>query len=93
MFGKTTNKVTVMDVLEQLRPTQKLLVMNLLRDAGFDVSDWADYKGRYATSNPKSYNWSFEQSGEKIALCLWHSNFKKDGNAISRSLTPEGPRG
>jgi 5-methylcytosine-specific restriction protein A len=89
-FGKTTYKVTIMDVLEQLRPTQKLLVMNLLHDAGFDVSDWADYKGRYATSNPKSYNWSFEQPGEKIALCLWYPDFKKDGNTIYHRFKPAG---
>src|SRR3954469_11016356 len=79
-----------MDVLEQLRPTQKLLVMNLLHDAGFDVSDWADYKGRYATSNPKSYNWAFEQPGEKIALCLWYPHFKKDGHTICHRCKPAG---
>jgi hypothetical protein len=71
-----------------LQPTQKQLVMNLLHEAGFDVSNWANYKGKYATSNPMSYNWSFEQSGEKIALCLWYRDFKKDGNTIYHRFKP-----
>jgi hypothetical protein len=63
-----------MGIVEDLKPTKKLLVMHLLGEAGFDVSGWANYRGKHATSNPKSYNWSFEQAGEKIALCLWCSS-------------------
>jgi hypothetical protein len=59
-----------MSVTEDLKPTSKKLIMDLLDEAGFYVGDWGNYRGQHATSNPKSYNWSFEQPGEKIALCL-----------------------
>jgi hypothetical protein len=60
-----------MGAIEDLQPTQRLLVMNLLEEAGVDVSAWANGKGgvRKAASNPKyCYNWSFEQPGELVVL-------------------------
>jgi 5-methylcytosine-specific restriction protein A len=52
-------KAIAMTALSDLKPTQKFLVMNLLADAGFDVSDWANYDGEHPASNPKyCYNWS-----------------------------------
>ena len=42
-----------MTSLSDLKPTKKFLVMNLLADAGFDVSDWANYDGKHPASNPK----------------------------------------
>jgi hypothetical protein len=63
------SKAIAMTALSDLKPTQKFLVMNLLADAGFDVSDWANYDGEHPASNPKyCYNWSFEQPGEMFAL-------------------------
>jgi 5-methylcytosine-specific restriction enzyme A len=75
-------------VLQELRPEKKLLVMHLLQAAGFDVSSWAKYKGKHATSNPKSYNWSFEQAGEKFALCLWYPDIKTKGGETQHRLIP-----
>lgn len=81
-----------MGVIEDLRPTDKLLVMNLLEVAGVDVSAWADGKGgaRKAASNPKyCYNWSFEQPGEAVVLCLWHNGLTTErGKAVYR-LNPK----
>jgi 5-methylcytosine-specific restriction protein A len=78
-----------MTTLSDLKPTKKVLVMSLLADAGFDVSDWANYNGDHPASNPKyCYNWSFEQPGEMFAVCLWHSSLKKRGDDIYHALVP-----
>lgn len=73
-----------MSVLDELKPVQKLLVMDLLKEANFDVSDWKNYKGTHPAANPKyCYNWSFEQPGETVAVCLWHRSLKLvDGNIL-----------
>ena len=60
-------------MLEELKPTKKLLVMDLLDEAGIDVSDWKNYDGDVPSSNPKyCYNWSFLKPGKFIVVCLWH---------------------
>jgi len=67
-----------MSVLDDLKPTKKLLVMDLLKEAGFDVSQWKNYEGASPGANPKyCYNWSFEQPGEVVAVCLWHDTLKE----------------
>jgi hypothetical protein len=74
-----------MPVLDDLKPKRRLLVMNLLEEAGVDVSPWYKIKGAAskAASNPKyCYNWSFEQPGEVIVVCLWHAGIKSDGPDI-----------
>jgi 5-methylcytosine-specific restriction enzyme A len=72
-----------MSVLDDLKPKQKLRIMDLLADAGIDVSHWKDYRGKHPAANPKyCYNWSFEQPGELIAVCLWHSELKNLGGQI-----------
>ncbi|MCX7312163.1 MAG: HNH endonuclease [Alphaproteobacteria bacterium] len=75
--------------LSDLKPKKEFLVMTLLADAGFDVSDWANYNGDHPASNPKyCYNWSFEQPGEKFAVCLWFLGLKKKGDDIYHALIP-----
>lgn len=62
-----------MSAIDDLKPLRKSSVMDLLAEAGFDVSDWKNVKGQPPSRNPKyCYNWSFEQPGEAIAVCLWH---------------------
>src|SRR5258708_18129696 len=81
-----------MGVIEDLKPTERLLVMNLLDKAGVDVSAWANGKGvfRKAASNPKyCYNWSFEQPGELVVLCLWHNGLTTAGGKIVYRLNPK----
>jgi 5-methylcytosine-specific restriction enzyme A len=69
--------------LDELKPSDKRLVMDLLSEAGFDVSDWKNYKGRSPASNPRyCYNWSFEQPGEQIAVCLWHRDLRQEAGRI-----------
>jgi 5-methylcytosine-specific restriction protein A len=75
--------------LIDLKPTKKLLVMDLLHEAGFDVSDWSNYNGKSPAANPKyCYNWSFEQPGEMFAVCLWYSTIEKSGDQISHPFKP-----
>ena len=73
-----------MSVLSDLKPTKKLLVMNLLAEAGVDVSQWKHYNGSNPAANPKyCYNWSFEQSGELVVVCLWHDSLEEIGQDIT----------
>jgi hypothetical protein len=66
-----------MSALNDLKPTKKLLVMDLLKEAGVDVSQWKEYRERHPAANPKyCYNWSFEQPGEVVVLCLWHQSLE-----------------
>jgi 5-methylcytosine-specific restriction enzyme A len=76
----------IMTALTQLKPTQKHLVMDLVEEAGVDVSDWKNYDGDVPSSNPKyCYNWSFLTPGEFIVVCLWFVDFEIDGDAIIHS--------
>jgi hypothetical protein len=71
-----------MSLLDDLRPKQKFLVMDLLDNAGVDVSAWKNYKGPPA-ANPKfCYNWSFEQPDEFAVVCLWHKGLKLHGSTV-----------
>src|SRR5262249_39442701 len=72
-----------MSVLEELKPVRKRLVFELLNEAGFDVDHWRIYKGKSPAANPKyCYNWSFEQPGETVAVCLWHRSLKQKNGLI-----------
>ena len=74
-----------MGLIEDLKPTEKPRVMDLLHNIGVDVSMWADMKGgaRKAASNPKyCYNWSYEQPGEFVAVCLWYPGLKIEGGKV-----------
>ncbi len=59
-------------ILTEIKPTCRLLVMDLVRDAGLDVSDWANFRGgkKGAASNPRyCYEWAFVQA-DKVVLNL-----------------------
>jgi 5-methylcytosine-specific restriction protein A len=72
-----------MNALDELKPTQKLLVMDLLDQAGVDVSDWKNFKGDVPANNPKyCYNWSFEKPREFIVVCLWFGDIQAEGDTL-----------
>ncbi len=78
-----------MSTIDDLKPLRKALVMDLLAEAGFDVSDWKNVKGQPPSRNPKyCYNWSFEQPGEAIALCLWHRDLIPRNGSIAFHRKP-----
>lgn len=78
-----------MDIIESMRPAERLRVMDLLASAGIDVSDWANFKGgvERAASNPKyCYEWSYEDHEKQlIVLNLWHKNTEAlDGEVVQK---------
>jgi 5-methylcytosine-specific restriction enzyme A len=74
-----------------LKPTSHHRVIDLLIKAGADVSGWANYRGKDASTNPKyCYNWSFEQAGEFITLCLWFKSLTENDGQISFALGRQG---
>lgn len=77
-----------MTTLSEVKPTDNLLLIDLLRTAGVDVSDWANCKRgpRYAASNPKyCYEWSFVEPGRFVVLTIWYANLRaeEDGTVFT----------
>mgnify|MGYP005844136139 CR=1 FL=1 len=66
-------------MIEELKPTEKRHVYDLLQEAGVEVSDWSNYKRPNApASNPKyCYNWAFIQ-GDVVVVCLWLEHMEED---------------
>lgn len=66
-------------LLNEIKPTSKARVYDLVAQAGFDVNDWAKFAGgeKKAAANPKyCYEWSFTESDRLVLLNLWHDSFK-----------------
>ena len=74
-----------MSDLPTLRPTELRRVMDLVREAGIDVSDWGNYAGGLAkaAANPKyCYEWAFVQPGTVVVLNVWYSGINDRGGVI-----------
>ena len=74
-----------MSALEEIQPRTHARVMDLVRDAGVDVSDWANVKGGEdgAAANPKyCYEWSFVQPGIAVVLNLWYAAMQEIGETV-----------
>ena len=74
-------------VLESLRPTTKTNVIDLVAEAGVDVSPWhfrADGTDIDAPAENPSYcyDWAFGSTFEHIVLCIWHGSLAVDGDTI-----------
>lgn len=74
--------------LEAIKPIIHQRIMDLIADAGIDISDWANFKGgkKRAASNPKyCYDWSFANDTGVVVLNLWFSAMEtreSDGKVI-----------
>ena len=70
-------------MIAQLRPTAHLRVYDLVREAGLDVSDWANYKRPESPeTNPRyCYEWSFI-GPDAVVVCLWHGHMDEDSAGI-----------
>jgi hypothetical protein len=76
-----------MKQLLEIKPSQSQRVMDLVNDAGVDVSDWVNFregpKPKRSASNPKyCYEWAFIESGKVIVLNLWHEHMQERNGAI-----------
>lgn len=70
--------------LQELRPVTKPNVIDLVAQAGVDVSDWSNFKGgpHKAPVNPRyCYEWCFEQDGIYI-FNIWFEHMKVEGEEV-----------
>jgi 5-methylcytosine-specific restriction enzyme A len=78
-----------MSLKSDLAPVQHQRVIDLVQEAGIDVSDWANYSGGAARAavNPKyCYQWAFLDPGRLVVLNLWHGDLDEaDGTLIEKS--------
>ncbi len=64
-------------------PTIKENVMDLLKLAGVDVSDWVNFEGKNPATNPKyCYDWSFVEPGKVVVLNLWYEDIIEEDDTL-----------
>jgi 5-methylcytosine-specific restriction enzyme A len=77
-----------MSDLSDLAPIKRQRIIDLVKYAGVDVSDWANFKGgeKNAATNPKyCYEWSFIQPNKVVVINLWFADLKElDGTIQCR---------
>lgn len=79
-------------MLADLKPQRKHNVIDLLAKAGADVSAWSNYNGLPARNPAYCYNWSFEQPGEFVTVCLWHRNLTLEGSTVVHRIAQRSPK-
>lgn len=66
-------------ILSDILPKKRLLVRDLVKEAGVDVTEWEATKA----SNPKyCYKWSFIEPGKVVVLSLWFDTMKELDDTI-----------
>jgi hypothetical protein len=101
-----TRSTAAQSALDALRPTAKPTVMDLVAQAGIDVTAWGFADGQpypAPASNPNfCYDWSFGSPSEGYVACVWHSSLSErngrivydcDIGSYGRSLQKELARG
>ncbi len=74
-----------------LRPIAHKKVIDLVREAGIDVSAWSKFAGgrRRAAMNPKyCYEWAFKQLGRFVLVNLWYADLVERNGVITWTKTP-----
>lgn len=74
-----------MSSLSEIKPRVSQRIIDLVRAAGVDVSDWANFKGgeQSAASNPKyCYEWSFVEPKKVVVLNLWFADMQERNGTI-----------
>src|SRR5262245_49422401 len=72
--------------LQDIKPDGRPRVIDLVRQAGVDVSDWARFaRGRkWAAANPKyRYEWAFQEPNKVVVLNLWYRQLTETNGAIT----------
>ena len=69
-----------MMTLDELKPAKKINLIDLVNEAGHDVSDWERDSGA-ASNNPKyCYEWCFYQENKDLIINFWHERmYENDG--------------
>jgi 5-methylcytosine-specific restriction enzyme A len=76
-----------------LWPKRKDSIYSILARLGHDLSSWSKIKGgaAKASTNPKyCYNWSFENPGKAVAVCVWHAEISYDGTTLFQTNNLRG---
>lgn len=71
----------------ELKPSSQRRVIDLVRQAGVDVSDWSNYEHGAANpgANPKyCYEWAFVQPQAVVVLNLWYESMVEVGGEIEQ---------
>lgn len=72
--------------LEALLPSKKHNVMDLVAQAGIDVTAWHYVDGQPYSQPPSNpnfcYNWSFGSQQEDYVLCVWHKGLSERNGRI-----------
>lgn len=74
-----------MSLLEDLKPKQKPRLMDLVEEAGIDVSDWPNYRGGASNpaANPKyCYEWGFLDESRLLVVNLWYRHLKQENGTV-----------
>lgn len=74
--------------LLEIEPKQNQRVIDLIEQAGLDISDWSNFKGgtSKAASNPRyCYEWCFID-GNLIVLNLWHDQLELENDRVYRQF-------
>lgn len=92
-----------MQDLEEIKPTQKHLVFDLVEQCGLDMSGWIESSNdpRGYKANPSyCYEWSFAEPDSVVVLNLWHDAMEVEngsivqrGNFRKNAKSHEGPNG
>lgn len=75
--------------LANLMPTERLAVMDLLEQAGIDVSGWLVTAAGKPVKTPRAnphycYNWAFGSETKGFLVCVWHASL----NVIELPIGP-----
>lgn len=73
----------------ELKPDTKSNIIDLVAEAGIDVSDWSNYKHGATNpgANPKyCYEWALKEPGRVVVCNLWYSSMKEIDGAIEQHL-------
>lgn len=67
--------------LAALMPTERHFVMDLLEQAGLDVSPWRVTGDGKAVKTPRAnpaycYDWAFGNEAEGFVICVWHASLR-----------------
>jgi len=86
-------KVQMSNVLSEVDPKGHRRVIDLVREAGVDVSDWSNFKNgpnpERAASNPKyCYEWAFVEPGKVVVLNLWFDSMEEQGESLRQEINP-----
>lgn len=75
-----------MEQLEVLRPRKKNRVIDLVQQAGLNVSDWSNYSGPPAANPKYCYEWAFVDEDVAVVLSLWHEDCESTNRRIMQRV-------